>query len=205
MNPKISYTGCEISGGVLRILFAKDALGSNVSDSLLNLSDAINEAGTSADDTSLNFNARSSIRLDYEPAISAVKGRFERLLSLPVFEIEPNFERNYAALHSYARTNKSGYPLRDDWQNSLGEITLEYFTNFVKVMEEKRFGDDELLREGFNEAVEKNQIALRVVDKLVKGHYNEPIVENGVLYIQTKAEFWATNVIDPAYELINVL
>ena len=72
-------------------------------------------------------------------------------------------------------------------------------------MEEISFGDDELLREGFNEAVEKNQIALRVVDKLVKGHYNEPIVENGVLYIQTKAEFWATNVIDPAYELINVL
>ena len=205
-NPKISYTGCAISSGVLRILFAKDALGYNVADSLLNLTDAISEARTPEYDTALNFHARSSIRLDYEPGISAVKGRFERLLSLPVFEIEPNFERNYAALLSYDRSNdKSGYLLRDDWQKSLGEVTLEYFASFVKVMEEKGFGDDELLREGFTEAVERNQIALRVVDALIQGHYNEPVLENGVLYIQTKAEFWATNVVDPGYELINVL
>ena len=72
-------------------------------------------------------------------------------------------------------------------------------------MEEKGFGDDELSREGFTETVERNQIALRVIERLEKGHYNEPVVENGVLYIQTKAEFWGTNVGDPGYELINVL
>lgn len=91
----ISYTGCEVSNGILRILFVKTYLGTNVNDSLESLSDAINQAGTSSNDTSLDLNARSSIKIDYEPKIDPVKAKFQRILALHTFEIEPNFEHNY--------------------------------------------------------------------------------------------------------------
>lgn len=206
-KPEVRYSGCEIVGGVLRILFAKGALGTNASDSLVNLSDAVNQAGSSSDDASLDFNARSSIKSDYEAKIEPVKNKCQEILKLPTVEFEPNFEHNYAALARYLKTvKKSDKYGHREWQKHLGGITLDYFRRFVGVMEDRGFGDDEMLQEGFKEAVEKNQIALRIVDKLNKGKgYNECVIENGVLYIQTTAEFWATNVDAPGEEVIKIL
>ncbi|RYO84974.1 hypothetical protein DL766_008381 [Monosporascus sp. MC13-8B] len=44
--------------------------------------------------------------------------------------------------------------------------------------------DDELLQEGFYEAVSKGEIIFRIVDKLVKRLYSEPMIEDRVLYLQ---------------------
>ena len=204
-KPGINYTGCEIANGALRILFVKGMLGTNVTDSLEYLSEAVNDAGTSIDDTSLDFNARSGIKNDYEPKISAVQAKFQKILATPTFDIEPNFESNYAAIKAFAKTRKQSDSIPREWQKSLGRFTLDYFHEFADVMENKGFGDDDMLQEGFKESVEKNQIALRIVDKLSKGNYNEPVIENGVLYIQTTADNWATNVGDPAYKLMDIL
>lgn len=204
-KPGINYTGCEIASGVLRILFVKDMLGTNVTDSLEYLSEAVNDAGISIDDASLDFNARSGIKNDYEPKIGAVQAKFQKILATPTFDIEPNFEYNYAAIKAFAKTSKQSNSYPREWQKSLGRFTLDYFHEFAEVMENKGFGDDDMLQEGFKESVEKNQITLRIVDKLSKGNYNEPVIENGVLYIQTTADNWATNVGDPAYKLIDIL
>lgn len=204
-KPGINYTGCEIVNGLLRILFVKDCLGTNVNDSLDTLSEAINEAGTSKDDTTLDFNARIGIKNDYEPKIGAIQAKFKKILDTPTFDIEPNFEHNYAAMKAYTKDGKHGNSYLREWQKSLGRFTLEYFESFMEVMENKGFGDDEMIQEGFKESVEKNQVALRIVDKLDKGHYNEPFIENGVLYIETTPDNWATNVGDPGYELMNIL
>ena len=205
-KPGISYTGCEIASGVLRILFVKDCLGTNVTDSLKSLSEAVNDAGTSSDDTSLDFNARSGIKIDYEPKIGDVQAKFQKILATPIFDIEPNFEPNYAAIKAFAKIRKQSDSYRRDWQKSLGRFTLDYFHDFAEVMENEGFGDDEMIQEGFKESVEKNQIALRIVGKLSKdNYYNEPVIENGVLYIQTTAENWAANVGDPAYKLTEIL
>ncbi|KAL8693453.1 MAG: hypothetical protein Q9218_001724 [Villophora microphyllina] len=204
----IRYTACEIASGSLRILFVKGDLGTNVTDSLDNLSDAINKAGSTGDNTNMDFNAKSSIRNDYEPKIDRVKAKLQKLFALPVLELEPNFEHNYAAIAAWMSHPKNQKPDsygHRDWQKRIGEFTYEYFYQFAEVCENKGFGDDEMVQEGIQEAVEKNQIALRIVDKLDKGRYNECAVENGVLYIQTTAEFWAINVGDPGYELMNVL
>ena len=207
-KPGISYTACEIADGALRILFVKGHLGTNISEGLNNLTEAINEAGTSSDNTSLDFNARSSIKIDYEPKVGPVKAKFEKILALPAFELEPNFEHNYAAISEYAKHCK---PSRTDefphkWQKQLGRLTLDYFSVFVDAMEKKGYGDDEMIQEGFKEAVEKNQIALRIVATLKNGKgYNECVVENGVLYIQTTAKFWGTNVREPADKLMDIL
>jgi hypothetical protein len=204
-KPDIRYTDCEIVGGVLRILFVKDMLGHNIRDSLKNLLEAINQAGISSDDTSLDFNARSSIRIDYEPKIGAVQAKFHTTLATPTFDLEPNFEHNYAALLAYNKNNKSTSFGHRDWQKKLGQLTLLYFSGFVDTMENMGWGDDEMVGEGVKEAVEKNQIALRIVDKLSKKRYNECVVEHGVLYIQTTAEYWGTNISDPAKDLLDIL
>jgi len=202
----ISYTDCEIVGGVLRILFVKDALGHNIRDSLENLTEAINQAGISSDDASLDFNARSSIKIDYEPKIGAVQAKFHTILVTPTFDLEPNFEHNYAALLAYNKNKKSPQFGHRDWQKKLGQLTLNYFSAFVETMEDKGWGDDEMVREGVKEAVEKNQIALRIVSKLSTGKlYNECVVEHGVLCIQTTAENWGTNISDPANELLDIV
>jgi len=202
----ISYTDCEIVGGILRILFVKDALGHNIRDSLENLTEAINQAGISSDDASLDFNARSSIKIDYEPKIGAVQAKFHTILATPTFDLEPNFEHNYAALLAYNKNKKSPQFGHRDWQKKLGQLTLNYFSAFVETMEDKGWGDDEMVREGVTEAVEKNQIALRIVSKLSAGKlYNECVVEHGVLYIQTTAENWGTNISDPANELLDIV
>ena len=205
-KPGINYTGCEIASGVLRILFVKDMLGTNISESLEYLSEAVNDAGTSSDDTSLDFNARSGIQNDYKPKIGAVQAKFQEILAIPTFDIEPNFEHNYATIKAFTKTLKKSNSYHRDWQKTLGRFTFDYFYNFAEIMENKGFGDDEMLQEGFKDSVEKNQIALRIVDKLSKSNnYNEPVIENGVLYIQTTAENWATNVSDPAYKLMDIL
>ncbi|RYP14317.1 hypothetical protein DL765_006482 [Monosporascus sp. GIB2] len=43
----------------------------------------------------------------------------------------------------------------------------------------QKFEDDELLREGFCEAVNKGEIVFRIVDKLVERLYSEPMIEDG--------------------------
>ena len=153
----------------------------------------------------MNFHARSGIKADYEPKIDAVKVKFQKILDLPTIDLEPNFEQNYATIAAYTEIAKSALSYRHDWQKKLGSFTLKYFAEFVEGMKDKGFGDDDMLQEGFKDAVEKNQIVLRVVNKLNKGNYNEPVLENGVLYIQTTPEYWAVNIGDPAYQLMDIL
>jgi hypothetical protein len=47
-------------------------------------------------------------------------------------------------------------------------------------MEREKFSSDDLLREGFAEAVPKGIVKLRVVEK-IQGAYNELLVEDGTL------------------------
>jgi hypothetical protein len=52
-------------------------------------------------------------------------------------------------------------------------------------MDYKNFKEDDMLQEGFNDVIDKHEIAFRIVEKLNKGSgYNECIVENGILYLQ---------------------
>ena len=80
-----------------------------------------------------------------------------------------------------------------------------YFNAVYKAVDELGFGKDEMLQEGLQEAMEKNEIQLRVVEKLVKGYYNEIIFENGVLIVQTTPPMWTSNINDCAMKLVDLL
>ena len=73
-------------------------------------------------------------------------------------------------------------------------MTLDYFQNFASQLETLGFANDDMLQEGFQEGVDKNEIAFRVVSKLEKGSYNEIVIKDGVAYLQTTPEYFWSNV-----------
>ena len=195
-DKKISTCSCDISNGSLRILFAKEYLSYNTSQATQDLAKAVNDAGIANSSASggipMDFDAKSGIRSEYEPKIGEVQAKLQKILALPVLTLTPNFEHNFAALAKYA---KDGGPrdLPRDWQKAFARVTMLYFEGLAHQLEYAGFGKDEMLQEGLQEAVEKNEIQLRVVDKLVKKTYHEVVIENGILTIKTVPAWWATN------------
>ena len=208
-DPKVEYTGCDISNGSLRLLFSKGNLGVNIDRPAEDVAGAINDAevalqkqtSTGAEAT-VGFHARNSIKADYDPHISQLRDNLQHTLALPVLDLEPNFAANYAKLAAYTPTN---YDFPRDWQRDFGKHCFEYFEAFAANVKELGFGTDDLLQEGFGEAVERNEIALRVVEKLERGEYNECVVEGGVLYVQTTPGNWRVNVYNVGRDLIELL
>ena len=132
----------------------------------------------------LDFDAKSSIQLEYEPKIGGMKAKLKKLLTLPVLTLTPNFEHNIAAVSNHAQGAGSS-DLQREWRKRVGSVTLAYFAGLAHQLEYAGFGKDDMLQEGLQDAVEKNEIQLRVVEKLVKKTYYEVVVEKGVLVIQT--------------------
>ena len=161
---------------------------------------AVNDAGIAMSSTSglgvpLDFDAKSSIQLEYEPEIGEVNANLEKLLALPVLTLTPSFEHKFSAASKHAQGAGSS-DLQREWRKRIGSVTLAYFAGLAHQLEYAGFGKDDMLQEGLQDAVEKNEIQLRVVEKLVKKTCHEVVVENGVLVIQTVPKWWGTNVND---------
>ncbi|RYP03462.1 hypothetical protein DL764_005143 [Monosporascus ibericus] len=50
----------------------------------------------------------------------------------------------------------------------------------TSVLKQQKFEGDELLRDGFHKALNKDEITFSIIDKLVKWSYSEPVIEDGV-------------------------
>ena len=206
-DPKVNYSGCDIVDGSLRNVFAQSCLGTNVLDATSDIAGAVNVAGAMDDASALDFIARSNIRLIWDAKADELQSQFSELLGCPVFSLTPNFERNAIILQKFDKRHKKAADpgLREDWLSRIGEWTLGYFEGVKDTLVYKGFDTDTMLQEGFRDSVEKNEIELRVVEKLVKGSYNEVIIENGVLVIQTLPETWTANIGDAAEDILMVL
>ena len=207
----IFYSGCEVSGGLLRILFAKNYIGTNSGSAMEDLLGAVSNAGITANASSevapIDFSARMSIRNDYKSKVGELQQKFRQLLNLPTLSLIPNFESNFAKITFFIANSKKreveDFPR--EWQKQFGWNIYEYFDYFFQGLDNKRFGDDDLMQEGFAEAVDKHEVGLRVVDKLQMGTYNECIIENGVLWMQTTPKYWTTNIRDPVDKVLDIL
>lgn len=180
---KTRYCGCDVTDGKLRILFNPDEMGVNISNALEELPARLHEApqpaGADGKVPILGAQARLNISTDYNPKIGNELDKLKKWFS-PEFTINPNFEENYAFL-----SQSKAKDLREDWHKNIGYITLSYMEGATYYLDYKEFKSDDMLQEGFNEAIDKHEIKLRVVEKLQKGSgYNECIIENGVLVIQ---------------------
>ncbi|KAK3989905.1 hypothetical protein QBC44DRAFT_381029 [Cladorrhinum sp. PSN332] len=204
-NPaRFSYCGSDVTDGKLRILFVETCLGTNVDyclqeDSLLG---ALNAAPS---DKPFSFYARASIRNEYEPQIAEARHDIAQLLGKNDDEVTltPNFEDTFAKLQEASKKRDSS--LREDWQKVIGDFIYRYFSGLVYQMKYQKVGEDELIQEGFLEAVSKNEIAFRIVDNLKYDSYCECDVEDGVLYLQTKAETFGVNIDNVGQKLVDRL
>ncbi|KAF8182071.1 hypothetical protein BJ912DRAFT_1124812 [Pholiota molesta] len=76
-----------------------------------------------------------------------------------------------------------------EWQGSFGTATLQYFQEgIVNQLTNQGFHQDEMLQEGFAEAVTSKTFKLRIVDKTKSGSSNETVLEDATIYIQTTVE-----------------
>lgn len=192
-------TKCDIHDGCIRILFEKDKLGTNISDSVSKLAEAVNEAGKSQDGPRLSLVARASIRDKFEPEIPKIQAEIAKA-GLPNPKVTVDYTDVYVRLraHYEAPGNHDNY-----WERGIGDAIKEYFQGLTNAI--RKFKDDDMMQEAFQEAVSKNEIVFRVVDKLEKKNYCETVINDGVLYLQTIPEKWRTNVSDVAANIANLL
>jgi hypothetical protein len=174
---KFSYGGLDIKEGALRLVFQENNLGTNVGDVSVEFAQALKDAPPAAGASALNLVARNSIRDKYDPNVEEVRSAIAALVNMPGLKLNPNFEHNATQLAKTPNQNEG-------WDGQLGAATLSYFKGVEGCIKRQGFKDDEMLQEGFQEAVDKGEICFRVVDKLNKGTYNEVHIEGGVLYVQ---------------------
>ncbi|MCJ1247059.1 hypothetical protein MMC30_004270 [Trapelia coarctata] len=207
-NKDIYYCGCDIADGCLRLLFKKGYLGTNIGQAAQELHRAVNAAGLAAAGAdggkSLDFNAKQSIKLQFDPKIGEIEAKAQKIMAMPSLKLNGNFEAVFAKLAVHAAAGGQD-DLPRDWQQQIGTDALRYFDGFVSAIEYAGFAKDDMLQEGFQEGVPKGVVELRVVDKLEKGSYNEVVIDDGVLVMQTIPRYWNTNTSEPAKDLINLL
>ncbi|KAI1148179.1 hypothetical protein F4825DRAFT_434915 [Nemania diffusa] len=201
---RFTYCGADVVDGQLRLLFAPDRLGSNISSCLDRdvLLQALNEA-PAPEGAALSYAARTGIRTGYDNKIEEVRARVAELLAKPDIKLNPNFEANFAALLAESKVKKNG--LNKDWESQFGGWIRMYFQGLASGLEWQKFEDDELLQEGFHEAVDKGEVVFRIVDTLKEGSYNECVIEDGILYLQTTPKRWGSNMSDVAQKLVDKL
>lgn len=178
-SPKVSYCGNDIEEGKLRLLFNPSNLGSNIDQAGQNLAESISAAPQPQGASPLSYAARNSIKNDYDEKIGSYLEQARKALQNDKFTFDPSWEQLAAAL-------KGSKEARDDWETNLGSFATYYFEGFVSALSSQKFDEDEMLREGLEEAVPNGVLKLRIVDKLTTGQssYNEITLDNGDLVIQ---------------------
>jgi hypothetical protein len=176
---KVSYCACDIKDGVVRMLFKNDQYGSWQGEALNNLSNAVDQAPPpEGKSETMSFDTRQGIKANYEPHIAALQAEISKIIGTAI-TLNPNFEANYAALE---KGKVSG-----DWKKNLGEASLGYFKGCAKQLEDNKFGEDDMLQEGFQEAVSSNEIIINAMETLVGGgSYNEAVIADGKLHINVR-------------------
>ena len=214
-------TDIDLASGVFRIVFRTGGLGVNTNNACADIAGTLNKASLAAtakesggEEPALGFQAKSDIRTNWDAKLPELQKGFQELLAAPVFTLTPNFEENATKLLAYEKKHRkpgvgAGYDtceLRDDWRDRIGEFTEVYFSDGLYKLKDKGFGSDDMLQDGFKEAVEKNEIALKVVDELEGGKsYNTATIEGGVLVIKVTPKSWAVNVTDALADVIDIL
>ncbi|KAF4635047.1 hypothetical protein G7Y89_g3041 [Cudoniella acicularis] len=196
-STKFNYCGTDVEDGKLRLLFHPNYLGTNINDVAYKLAETLSEAPQPAGAPTLSYAARHSIKTNYDSKIEELSKEIRDILKNPEFKFEPGFNELGEKL-------KGGKDVRDDWETNLGLFALKYFESLLDTLKSEKFGEDELLREGLEEGVPKGVVKIRIVDKLGRS-YNETVLEDGALVIQTTPEYWGTNIHYACDKLVDIL
>ncbi|KAH7231944.1 hypothetical protein B0J15DRAFT_409777, partial [Fusarium solani] len=194
-NNKTDKCSCEVSpAGELAMIFHPEKLGINVDNALMStfMKEALDAAPT--DPGPMSYRVRMET-LKYQERIGEKQEELNAML-----QKEVAFDPNWEAVFEKMNTAEDAV---ENWRYGIGDQIRWYFGALVSRMNGDGFGTNDVLREGFLEAVEKNTIAFRVVDK-TEETYNECILEDGVFYIQTTPSRFGVN-IDRTGPLVEIL
>ena len=183
-----SYCGGDVVDGKLRILFEPTYLGTNIGQALERdvLMEAINKAeDPKREESGLSFKARLSKRTDYDARIEEIRSKIGEALAKPDIKLTPNLEDTFAKLQAESQVKGTSLDAKY-WESQVPDWTRGYFDGFLSQLKWQKFDEDDMLQEGFNEAVDKGEIAFRVVDKLKFKSYCEFEIEDGVFYLQVR-------------------
>ncbi|KAJ4159795.1 uncharacterized protein LMH87_007737 [Akanthomyces muscarius] len=194
VDNKISYCGAGItSSGQLAILWQEGNLASNIDDVFneKKITTALNEVPSEG----MGYETRLDIKKNYEADIGEVNTQINTILKKD-YTLEPGFEAAYAKL--------SG--TKANFKENLGSFVYYYYNALAKALVRHKFDADDMLQEGFNEAVESGKIAFRIVDaSQMKQSSSEVVIEDGVLYIQTSPDSYGSNIDNVADKLVDQL
>ncbi|KAH8670093.1 hypothetical protein BGZ61DRAFT_537650 [Ilyonectria robusta] len=192
-----SYCGSKITPtGELAIIFAAGNLGTNIDHAMekSNLTKALNAADQAG--KPMSHSARLAIVEDYDSKIGPVQEKLNKILGKEI-PLVPNFEAVYEKLAASS-------DVRDDYATNLGSFVRGYFEGLNDYLTYQKFDSDDMLQEGLVETLEGNAVHFRIVDKMSKS-YNEAVIEDGILYLQTNSANFGTNIHQIADGLVDLL
>ncbi|CAG8476672.1 11000_t:CDS:1 [Diversispora eburnea] len=183
------YNQIEINNGKLYIKVPPKYLGTNASPGY-DLVDKLH-----APNSVLPLRTKVNIRDGWDTKIPALKKKLKEATGEDI-----EFVVDFDNIYETAKKNSD-----DDgkWVSGrLGETTFDYYNSLIGYIV-KLTKDDDLVREGFIEAVETKNIYLIFDEEITD--YNDIEVKDGGLYIRIGLKYFGTNTGGCGYNLINVL
>jgi hypothetical protein len=194
---------CEIANEKLKIIFSPGDIGVNIDNALSKLSEAVNTASKNSDSANLPFNTRKDIKENYESRVPGIESRLAQIIGVDKIDIVVDFHAIYATLLAYYQKDKQ-YSLQR-FEDVLGSRTIEYLESLPSALERDGFDKDDMLQEALQEAVSTKTVAVRLVEKLERNTYNETVIQDGKLYLQTVPKNWSVNTDQIANGIIDLL
>ncbi|CRG85931.1 hypothetical protein PISL3812_02934 [Talaromyces islandicus] len=194
---------CEIANQKLKIIFSPGDIGVNIDDAFSKLSEAVNAASKNSDSVNLPFNTRKDIKENYESRVAGIESRLAQIIGVDKVAIVVDFQAIYAALLAYHGKDNQ-YSLQG-FEDYLGSRTIEYLESLPSALERDGFDKDDMLQEALQEAVSTNTVSVRLVDKLERKMYNETVIQDGKLYLQTVPKNWSVNADQIADGIVDLL
>jgi hypothetical protein len=158
----------------------------------------------------MSYLARSYIRSEWDAQIGETKSKVQKMLQRKDIVFDPNWEGNFAALTKQA--GKRGADLgrfrgfEGSWEREFPDVMRKYFEGLRFNLEKLKFHEDEMLREGFNEAVETGRIAFRIVEEFEDNSDGYgAVIEDGVLYMQVLPDKWDGIPSDASRNILDLL
>jgi len=197
----VSFSGCEIKDGVMRLLFNPKYLGSNLSDTCKTFTTQVDVALDALGGDDLPVVTRRAIESSLQPTVAALAPRLEAMFGKPVPIVY-----DVKAIMDYLNAHKADLDnyITKDFNDRVPKVIGSYLQGAVDTLEKKSFGKDDMLKEAFLESADKG-ITVQVVDKLKHNTFNDCVFENSMLCLQTVTKYYGTNVNDCAKNVVDRL
>jgi hypothetical protein len=200
----ISYSDCSVKDGTFEINYDPKRPGTNCDYACREMPKRFDEALFARSPDTLPMIAKRSIREDYDSAkASILKSTKEELLGADITFVA-DYDAIWKTIVAGKKVDKSLVP--QDKAGNFGGAIKGYFEGFVWQLK-NNFKQDDMMVEGFTEAVTTSQVRLEVAPQgtALKDTYSEIQIVDGVFVLRTVPSYFGTNVDYVARGIVDLL